>query len=51
MFLMSVVLGRKSGHGHGIGWLLFTGIANAIVATGIAFGAMAFLRRVKGRGR
>lgn len=51
VFLMFLVVGMKCGHGHGIGWLVFTGVANAIVACGISFAVVALLRRPTWFGR
>jgi hypothetical protein len=44
-FLMFVAVGMKCGHGHGIGWLTLTGIANGLVASSIAFTILGRLRR------
>jgi hypothetical protein len=43
-FLMFFAVGTKCGQGHGVGWLIFTGVANAIVASLIAFGVLGLLR-------
>ncbi len=45
-FLSFVLIGMKCGHGHGVGWLFFTGIANGFVSSGISFAVLTVLRRL-----
>ena len=44
-FPVFVVVGMKCGHGHGIGWLFFTGVTNGVVASAIAFAVLKLVRR------